>query len=41
MGPKPRITLVKVEVDASWSSLAGALAVSAGLLGMAFWWVSG
>lgn len=38
---RPRLTLVRIDVDASWSSLLWALAMAVACIGVALWWVGG
>lgn len=39
MQQRPRITLLHVEIDASWRSLVSALLIVCGVLWLAWWWV--
>ena len=38
---RPRVTLIHVEVDASWSSLAWSVLMAAASVLLAVWWVYG
>lgn len=38
MAPRPRVTLLRIEIDASWSSLAWGLALGVGSVVAALWW---
>lgn len=35
---RPRVTLVRIEIDASWSSLLWGLLIGAGSIVAALWW---
>lgn len=38
---RPRVTLIRIEVHATWSSLAWSVLVAVACVLMAFWWVYG
>mgnify|MGYP003577606743 CR=1 FL=1 len=37
---RPRLTLVRIEVDASWQSLLVSVLTAAGVVGLALWWIA-